>query len=219
MSARGFARLPSGPLRLASASQTRRALLRAAGIDFLSTPVSIDEAAIRGSCAADDIAPVDVAVLLAEIKGLAACERIPPAPGQLLLAADQILSLDGVMFGKPADRDQAFAQLQRLQGQTHQLMTAAMIFRDGARIWHHVETSTLQMRVLGDADITAYLDVVGEAAFWGPGSYQVEGAGIHLFSRIDGGHSDILGLPMLPLLAFLRGHGLTLALSETGSAT
>jgi septum formation protein len=205
-----FARLPSGPLILASASKTRQALLGAAGIDFQCAPVSVDEATIRGSCAADDVDPLDVAVMLAEIKGKAACERTPPAPGQLLLSADQILSLDGVMFGKPATRDQAFGQLQRLQGQTHQLMTAAVIFRDGVRIWHHVETSTLQMRAMRDPDITAYLDVIGEAAFWGPGSYQLEGAGIHLFSRIDGGHTDILGLPMLQILAFLRGHGLTI---------
>ena len=89
-------------------------------------------------------------------------------------------------------------------------MTAAVIFRDGARIWHHIAKSSLQMRALDDDAINAYLDIIGDTAFWGPGSYQVEAAGIHLFSRIEGSHAAILGLPMLEILGFLREHGLVM---------
>jgi len=144
------------------------------------------------------------------MKGTAACQRHAIAGGQLVLAADQILVLDGHMFGKPDSRDTAHDQLSRLQGQTHSLITAVVMFRDSTRIWHHVDTARLKMRALDDDAINDYLDVVGSAAFWGPGSYQVEGAGIHLMQEIDGSHTSILGLPMLPILAFLREHGLTL---------
>jgi len=205
-----FAPLPSGPLILASSSQTRQALLAAAGIDLRTAPVAIDEASIRAACAADNVDPVDVAILLAEMKGTAACQRHAITDGALVLAADQILVLDGHMFGKPEDRDAAFVQLSRLQGQTHSLITAVVMFRNNSRIWHHVDTARLKMRALDEDAINNYLEVVGPAAFWGPGSYQVEGAGIHLMQEIDGSHTSILGLPMLPILAFLREHGLTL---------
>lgn len=205
-----FASLPSGPLILASSSHTRQALLAAAGIDLRTAPVAIDEASIRTACAADHVDPVDVAIFLAEMKGTAACQRHAISGGQLVLAADQILVLDGHMFGKPDSRDAAHDQLSRLQGQTHSLITAVVMFRDSTRIWHHVDTARLKMRALDDDAINDYLDVVGSAAFWGPGSYQVEGAGIHLMQEIDGSHTSILGLPMLPILAFLREHGLTL---------
>ena len=205
-----FASLPSGSLILASSSHTRRALLAAAGIDLSTAPVAIDEASIRAASAADNVDPVDIAILLAEMKGKAACQRHAITGGQLVLAADQILVLDGYMFGKPENRNSAHDQLSRLQGQTHSLITAVVMFRDNRRIWHHVDTTRLKMRALDVDAINDYLDVVGSAAFWGPGSYQIEGAGIHLMEEIDGSHTSILGLPMLPILAFLREHGLTL---------
>ena len=205
-----FASLPSGPLILASSSHTRQALLAAAGIDLRTAPVAIDEVSIRAACAAENIDPVDVAILLAEMKGKAASQRHAITDGQLVLAADQILVLDGYMFGKPENRNSAHDQLSRLQGQTHSLITAVVMFRDNRRIWHHVDTTRLKMRALDVDAINDYLDVVGSAAFWGPGSYQIEGAGIHLMEEIDGSHTSILGLPMLPILAFLREHGLTL---------
>ena len=213
-----FASLPSGPLILASSSQTRQALLAAAGIDLRTAPVAIDEASIRAACAADNVDPVDVAILLAEMKGTAACQRHAITDGALVLAADQILVLDGHMFGKPEDRDAAFVQLSRLQGQTHSLISAVVMFRNNSRIWHHVDTVRLKMRALDEDVINNYLEVVGPAAFWGPGSYQVEGAGIHLMQEIDGSHTSILGLPMLPILAFLREHGLTLGAHGSDSS-
>ena len=205
-----FARLPTGPLILASTSVTRQRLLSNAGIEYVAQSVRIDEDAFRHAAAAEGVPAKDVAVLLAEMKGTAACQRHAIAGGQLVLAADQILVLDGHIFGKPDSRDTAHDQLSRLQGQTHSLITAVVMFRDSTRIWHHVDTARLKMRALDDDAINDYLDVVGSAAFWGPGSYQVEGAGIHLMQEIDGSHTSILGLPMLPILAFLREHGLTL---------
>lgn len=207
----GAARLQSGPLILASASQTRRRLLENAGFEFEVRVAAIDEMAIRRSCAAEDIDPGDVAVMLAEIKGRAATAKAMSSPGRLLLAADQILEIDDEMIGKPTDRAAAAAQLARLQGRAHRLLTAAVIFRDGERIWHHLATAELTMRPLDTVEIETYLDLLGDAAFWSPGSYQIESLGMHLFSRIRGCHYAILGLPLLEIAAFLRGHGLSLS--------
>ena len=209
--ASGAARLPTGQLILASNSRTRQRLLEQAGIAFETCVVSIDEVSIRQSCAADGIAAGDVAVILAEMKGRAASAKVSISPGTLLLAADQILEIDGEMLGKPADRAGAAAQLARLQGRAHRLLTAAVIFRDGERIWHHLAEAELTMRSLNQDEIESYLDLLGDAALWSPGSYQIEALGMHLFSRIEGCHYGILGLPLLEITAFLRGHGLTLS--------
>ena len=213
------ARLPSGPLVLASTSQTRRYLLETAGFEIVTCGASIDEQAIRRSCAAEGIAPGDVAIILAEMKAQAALSRYATAPGQLLLAADQILEIDGEMLGKPADRDAAMTQLMRLQGQTHRLHTAAVIMRDGTRIWHHLGVNEMSMRVLSMAEIQSYLEALGEAALWSPGSYQIESIGMHLFTHIGGCHYSILGLPLLNITAFLREHGLQMVRQDVPEDT
>ena len=207
----GAARLPTGHLILASTSRTRQRLLEQAGFAFETCVASIDEVSIRQSCAADGIAAGDVAVILAEMKGRAASAKMAVSPGTQLLAADQILEIDGEMLGKPADRAGAAAQLARLQGRAHRLLTAAVMFRDGERIWHHLAEAKLTMRSLDQDEIESYLDLLGDAALWSPGSYQIEALGMYLFSRIEGCHYGILGLPLLEITAFLRGHGLTLS--------
>ena len=207
----GAARLPTGQLILASTSRTRQRLLEQAGFAFETCVASIDEVSIRQSCAADGIAAGDVAVILAEMKGRAASAKVAVSPGTQLLAADQILEIDGEMLGKPADRAGAAAQLARLQGRAHRLLTAAVIFRDGERIWHHLAEAKLTMRSLDQDEIESYLDLLGDAALWSPGSYQIEALGMHLFSRIEGCHYGILGLPLLEITAFLRCHGLMLS--------
>ena len=207
----GAARLPTGQLILASTSRTRQRLLEQAGFAFETCVASIDEVSIRQSCAADGIAAGDVAVILAEMKGRAASAKVAVSPGTQLLAADQILEIDGEMLGKPMDRAGAAAQLARLQGRAHRLLTAAVIFRDGERIWHHLAEAKLTMRSLDQDEIESYLDLLGDAALWSPGSYQIEALGMHLFSRIEGCHYGILGLPLLEITAFLRGHGLMLS--------
>ena len=217
MSATPFATLPSGPLVLASASSTRRALLAQAGFDVIALSASVDEESIRAAGAAEDVPPGEVAIMLAEMKGRVVSQSHDLVPGQLLLAADQILEIDGEMLGKPANRDMAAAQLARLSGREHRLLTAVVMFRDGARIWHHLASNSLHFRTLTSAEIDSYLDVIGDAALWSPGSYQIEGAGMHLFSRIEGCHYTILGLPLVEITGFLRAHGLTVAPTARGA--
>jgi septum formation protein len=118
-----------------------------------------------------------------------------------------MLDCAGAWFDKPRDQAAAAAQLAALAGKTHSLETAVCVARDGARLWHHNERARMTMRPLDGAFIAAYLDAVGDRALQSVGVYQLEGLGVQLFSRIDGDFFTILGLPLLPLLDFLRAHG------------
>ena len=194
---------------LASSSATRQTLLARAGIAFEAMPAAVDEAALKEACQAEAIPPEDAAIILAEAKAERVAHRVPDA---LVIGCDQLLVCrmeDGKdrWFDKPADMTAARAQLQALRSKTHRLVTATVAWRNGARIWQDVTSPRLTMRAFSDAFLDTYLAAEGDALFASVGGYRVEALGIHLFSRIEGEHSAILGLPMLPLLGFLRGHG------------
>lgn len=196
-------------LVLASSSTTRRALLERAGIAFEAMPAAVDEAALKEACQAEAIPPEDAAIILAEAKAERVARRVPDA---LVIGCDQLLVCrmeDGKdrWFDKPADMTAARSQLQALRGKTHRLVTATVAWRNGARIWQDITSPRLTMRGFSDAFLDSYLGAEGEALLASVGGYRVEALGIHLFSRIEGEHSAILGLPMVPLLVFLRGHG------------
>ncbi|MGI4977774.1 MAG: Maf family protein [Janthinobacterium lividum] len=190
------------PLILASASATRLALLHAAGLPVEARPARIDEDSLKRAAHADGTPPGDTALLLATFKA-----RRIQAPGAVVIAADQLLTCDDAWFDKPATRAEARAHLQHLRGQTHTLHTALVVHRDGAEIWRHLATPRLTMRPFSDAFLDAYLDTEGDAVLSSVGAYRLEGLGLQLMDRVDGEHTAILGLPMLPLLGFLRQHG------------
>lgn len=195
------------PLILASGSATRAGLLRAAGLDFTVMTPGVDEAAIKEAAQAEGIPPADAALLLAEAKAARISRRHPDA---LVIGADQLLVCGDAWFDKPADAEAAKSQLARLSGRRHELVTAVLCHRGGARVWQHVAVPRLTMRALRPEVIADYVAAEGEAVTKSVGAYRVEGLGLRLFSRIEGGHSEILGLPMLPLLGFLRQHGVLL---------
>ena len=128
-------------------------------------------------------------------------------PDDLVLGADQVLVLDGRLFTKPSDKMQAAAQLDELSGRTHHLHSAFCLMRGGEILADHVAVATLTMRRLGAAFIDRYLDTAGQTIFGCVGAYRLEGLGIHLFEQVEGDHSTILGLPLLPVLAALRRQG------------
>ncbi len=197
------------PLVLASQSATRRALLDRAALRFEALPAAVDEAALKESAQAEGIPPEDAAIMLAEAKAERIARRRPEA---LVIGCDQLLVCQMEdrslrWFDKPGDMAAARAQLMALRGRTHRLVTATVAWRGGERIWQDVTQPRLTMRNFGEAFLDAYLATEGEAILGSVGAYRLEATGVHLFSRVEGEHSAILGLPMLPLLGFLRQHG------------
>ncbi|MBI1775616.1 MAG: Maf family protein [Proteobacteria bacterium] len=199
------ANVEARPLVLASQSRIRRSLLEHAGVRFAVEPAEVDEAELRAAIKAEAGTAGDAAEALAALKA----ERVGRHHRQaIVLGCDQILDCGGTWFEKPADRAAAQVQLKALSGRSHDLLSAVVAFGDGARLWHHTGRARLFMRPLSDTFVEAYLDAMGEAALSSVGAYQLEGLGAQLFSRIEGDYFTILGLPLLPLLDFLRQHGL-----------
>jgi septum formation protein len=187
------------PLILASHSRARQALVTQAGIDFKAVPAELDERKLQQNSGLS--APGEIAALLARAKALSVSSLHPDA---FVVGADQTLALGTKLFSKPAGRAQAAGQLRDLAGHRHELHSAVAVARDGRILFEEVAVARMTMRRLGEADIEAYLDQAGEAVTTSVGAYQLEGLGVHLFERIEGDHFTILGLPLLPLLAFLR---------------
>ena len=191
------------PLILASQSRARQMLLANAGIPFDAVPADIDERALQKDSGL--AAPSEIASLLAREKALLMSSK---NPGRYVVGADQTLALENRLFSKPAGRAEAAAQLRLLTGGTHELHSAVAVARDGKIEFADVSIARMTMRRLDQGEIEAYLDQAGEAVTTSVGAYQLEGLGVHLFERIEGDHFTILGLPLLPLLAFLRGERL-----------
>lgn len=191
-------------LALASKSAIRAQVLRAAGLDFIQVSAGVDEDAVKASLRAEGTSPRNQADALAELKAIRGCAHAPP--DAFVIGADQMLALGDQVFDKPADRDEARANLLALRGKTHSLLCACVVARNGAPIWRTVTEPRLTMRAFSDAFLDEYLALEGDALLSSVGAYQLEGRGAQLFSRIDGDYFSILGVPLLPLLAFLREH-------------
>lgn len=194
---------------LASQSASRRALLSAAGVPFEALSPGVDEEAAKEALRAEGLDARALADALAELKALRVSRRVP---GALILGCDQTLSLDdGTMIDKAVDRDDAARILRLLSGRIHHLHSAAVIVLNGEPIWRHVERVRMTVRPLSDAFIAAYLDGDWDECRWCVGCYRIEGPGAQLFSRVEGSQFAIQGLPLLPLLDFLRVRGVLAA--------
>jgi septum formation protein len=191
-------------LILASASEARAAMLRAAGVPIEIAPARVDEEAVKAGLDAEGATPAEAAEALAELKALRISTR---RPGRLVLGADQTLELQGARYDKPPCMAEARAQLTTLRGARHTLHSAAVIARDGAPIWRSIGRAGLTMRPFSDAFLDWYLGAMGEDALRTVGGYMLEGIGAQLFARVDGDHFTVLGLPMLEILGFLRAQG------------
>ncbi len=190
------------PLVLASQSAARAALLQAAGLRFEARPARVDEAAVKRACRAEGASAAEAALTLAALKA----QRVRD-PHALVIGADQILTCGDAWFDKPDSPGSARAQLRALRGQPHRLATAVVCLRGGQEVWRHVSEPRLRMRAFSDAFLEEYLAAEGDAVLSCVGAYRLEGLGVHLFDEVQGEHAAILGLPLLPLLGFLRQHG------------
>jgi septum formation protein len=192
-------------LVLASASESRRALLAAAGIAFDVRPADIDEARIKREARSEGRTVEETALRLADAKAAAVARA---EPGAVVIGADQILACAGCWFDKPADVATARQQLMALRGASHILATAVVCHENGRRVWQDLTVPRLVMRRFSEAFLDAYLTAEADQVTRSVGGYRLEGYGAQLFDAVEGDHSAILGLPLLPLLSFLRERGI-----------
>jgi len=189
---------------LASGSETRKSMLLAAGVSFEILPAVVDEDEIKAALQAEGSDPYFIAESLAEHKARVVSRKLPTA---LVIGADQILECDNKIYSKPVNIMAARGQLKSLRGKDHTLISSVVLFRSGQRLWHNTDSALLRMRKFSDDFLDNYVTSLGDELLQGPGCYKVEGQGIQLFSRITGDHFTILGLPLLPLLDYLRLQG------------
>jgi septum formation protein len=192
----------TAPVVLASTSVSRRQLLADAGLAFEAVAPGVDEAAVKQELAGADAAAL--ASALADRKALAASAL---RPGAIVIGGDQTLDCEGRLFDKPADIAAAGDQLRALRGRMHTLHSALSVAQDGSVRWHHRATARLAMRDFSDDFLARYVDASRDWLTSSVGAYRLEGPGAQLFDRIDGDYFTILGLPLLPLLAWLRQAG------------
>ena len=195
-------------LVLASASKIRARVLNGAGLAFEIDPAMIDEGLIKNSLCADNASPREIASVLAETKATVVSRRHPSA---WVIGADQVLVLDDAILDKPADPREAASQLRRFRGRSHELISALCVAYGHGPVWRHTESVTLHVRDFSEQFLSAYLSNAGEGILASVGAYRLEGLGVQLFSQIDGDYFAVLGMPLLPLLTFLRDRGVIVA--------
>lgn len=190
---------------LASTSPTRLTMLRAAGLNPTPVAPRVDEASIRDALTAEDATPRDIADTLAEMKARKVAEKHPET---LVLGCDQVLALDRETFAKPETPEDARAQLRRLRGKTHKLLSALVVYENAEPVWRYLGEARLTMHDISDAYLDDYVTRNWDSIRHSVGCYKVEEEGVRLFSAIAGDHFTILGLPLLPLLAYLGNRGM-----------
>ena len=202
-----FYHLPHKEIVLASASRTRQKMLADVGMHIRAEPAHIDEDSLKAAAQAEKASGLDAATLIAEIKAQKISALNPDA---FVIGSDQLLTQGEDWFSKPETLAEAKSTLQKLSGQTHQLVTVGVLYENGKRLWHHAESSKISIRNLSDQEIDDYLKILGDDYAATPGVYMIEKLGAQIISKIDGCPYAVLGLPLLQLLSFLRQHGLTL---------
>lgn len=191
-------------LILASGSSIRQEMLRNAGVDFRIATARVDEDAIRAALLAEGAKPWDVADALAEAKARKVAGK---EPGAMVIGCDQVLDFKGEIISKPRDKQELRAQLERLSGQRHRLLSAAVIYENSEPVWRHVGVVRLEMRELSPAYLDEYIDRHAEELMHSVGGYQLESEGVRLFAKVEGDYFTVLGLPLIALLGYLTARG------------
>ena len=194
----------NGKIVLASTSSARRRMLQASGIPFVVEAPRVDEREFKLGLEAEGASAAEIAEVLAEAKAGGVSRR---KQGLMVVGADQVLQCGDRRYDKPIDRADALSQLKSLRGRRHELVSCAVVVKDGLRTWHAIDRARLEIRDASDDFLESYLDAIGDDALNGPGAYRIEGLGSQLFSRIEGSHFTVMGLPLLQLLEYLRQTG------------
>jgi len=191
-------------LILATSSQSRRQMMAKSGLEVEALPARIDEEAIRAALKGESAKPRDIADVLAEMKARKIAERHPDA---VVIGSDQILTFDGQVFGKPETIEEARTQLQVLRGGTHQLISAVVVYEEARPVWRHMDEARLVMRPFSDSWLDGYLQRNWDSIRHSAGGYKLEEEGVRLFTEVKGDWFTIMGMPLLPLLAWLGNRG------------
>ena len=194
----------SASVLLASGSEIRQQLLLGAGVAFNVETSPVDEPSIMAALLQENAKPRDIADTLAEYKGRRVAIK---NPDKIVISSDQVLVCEGQVYSKPDTQEQAMKQLQQLRGKGHQLLSAVMIFEDGAPVWRHIGRAQLVMREFSDAFLAEYVQKIGDDILTTVGCYKLESLGVQLFSQVQGDYFTILGLPLIEVLGFLRTRG------------
>lgn len=198
----------SADIILASGSAIRRQILDGAGLEYRVKTSAVDEAIIKSAMLAQSAPPEDIALALAKAKALNVSTLEPQA---LVIGADQVMVMDGRLYDKPADMDEAAARLWDMRGKTHYLIGAVTIAKDEQIIWQHMSETALTVREFSRSFLDEYLKAEGEGILSSVGAYKFEGRGAQLFESVDGDFFSILGLSLLPVLEVLRQRGVITA--------
>lgn len=189
---------------LASSSTSRRIMLEAAGVAFNVIGPGVDEEIIKDRLESEGADGVTIAHALAEAKAFAVSQSHPDA---VVLGADQILIFQNRIFSKALDEDEARATLRTLRGQTHELVSAAVIAKGGAALWRRTDVARLTMRDFSESFLQEYLTAEMPDLLGSVGCYRIEGRGAQLFAEVKGDHFCIRGLPLIGVLEALRDLG------------
>lgn len=190
---------------LASTSPVRLQMLRSAGLAVEAVAPRVDEAAVRDALLAESARPRDIADALAEMKARKVAER---RAEKLVLGCDQVLEIEGRILSKPESREEAHEHLRLLRGRSHKLLSAIVAYEDAKPVWRHIGEARLTMHPVSDSYLDDYVARNWESIRHSVGCYKIEEEGIRLFSAISGDHFTILGLPLLPLLAWMGTRGM-----------
>ena len=192
------------PVILASGSEIRAQMLRQSGVDFDVQVARVDEQMIREALVADGALPRDIADALAESKARKVAQKNYNA---FVIGCDQVLEFNGNLLSKPKSPDEAIDQIIAMRGERHTLLSAAVIYNEGKPIWRHVGQVRLRMRDATDAYISGYVERNWDSIQNSVGGYKLEEEGVRLFHSVEGDYFNVLGMPLLPLLAFLTLRG------------
>ena len=188
---------------LASKSEVRKKILEKNKIKCIVEHSNIDEDSVKKSLSKEKATPTEVSKNLAELKSNKVSQRFA---NEIVLGADSIIDLKGEIISKPNNRVEALEILEKLNGETHQLVSSVCISRGGTMIWNHTDKASLTMKNMTTKELEIYLKKIPDKALYAYNVYQIEGEGRSLFSKIEGDEDTIMGLPVKKIKEYLDNY-------------